>query len=340
MALRLSARVKIRNPFSLRRLGALGRLHRAAFRPRRRISKRFIGKPAKFLYRLARNRLGLGGTGLFRLDLEDGGHEFTFDVRNTQFGAFYLPQFAGGYEPESTALLDLVIGAKDVFFDIGANWGFYALHVLSRPGFEGRVHAFEPVPDTYRDLESIAAQSPFGARLTCHEVGLSDAGAAAKMRYDDGIQSGLARLDSEAGDIEVVLRRLDDMGLAPPDVIKIDVEGHEAAAFRGGAGVIAAAKPMVLFENWREIKTPAVTMEPFTVLESLGYRFFQPAWIDGRGGRNFATADPPAAEDDGTRVLGLVAFEPEQRFLLAEQINVFACHRDRLDGLAELFQSA
>ena len=44
--------VILRTPFSDPELSLLSRVHRAAFRVRRRLSKRFVGKPAKRLFKL------------------------------------------------------------------------------------------------------------------------------------------------------------------------------------------------------------------------------------------------------------------------------------------------
>ncbi len=83
--------VLLRNPFMVETLPWLSRLHSAAFKPRRRLSKRFIGKPAKRLFRLLMG-LGAKGTGHFSLILPDGPRLVEFNARNTQFGALYQPQ--------------------------------------------------------------------------------------------------------------------------------------------------------------------------------------------------------------------------------------------------------
>ncbi|RAU23445.1 hypothetical protein CU669_04810 [Paramagnetospirillum kuznetsovii] len=147
----LRREVSLRNPFRIEMLPWLSRLHSAAFRPRRRLSKRFIGKPAKRLFRLLMG-LGATATGHFSLALPDGPRRIGFNARNTQFGALYQPQSQPLYEAETSALLDLLVGDDDCFVDIGANWGWYSLLVASRPGFKGKIHAFEPFPSTFSDL--------------------------------------------------------------------------------------------------------------------------------------------------------------------------------------------
>ena len=53
-----------------------------------------------------------------------------------------MPQNKPIYEPETSALLDQLVGDEDVFFDVGANWGWYSVLIAARPTFHGTVHTF------------------------------------------------------------------------------------------------------------------------------------------------------------------------------------------------------
>ena len=57
-----------------------------------------------------------------------------------------MPQNKPIYEPETSALLDRLVGDDGVFFDVGANWGGYSVLIAARPTFHGTVHTFEPFP--------------------------------------------------------------------------------------------------------------------------------------------------------------------------------------------------
>jgi hypothetical protein len=190
--------VALRNPFSVDSLPFLSRLHSVAFLPRRRSSKRFVGKPAKRLFKLLM-AAGMRGEGRFRIEVDGKPRSVRFNARNTQFGAVYQPQCQPVYEPETSALLDVLAAKDGVFYDIGANWGWYSLLVASRPGFSGSVHAFEPYPPTFIDLASVVEQAGLSGRVTCHDVALADVEGTASMAFSDGIQSGLARLGEQGG---------------------------------------------------------------------------------------------------------------------------------------------
>jgi len=62
----LVRRVDLRNSYRVADLPLVGRLCRAAYTPRRRVAKRFVGKPAKTMFRLAHRTLGIGGKGTMR----------------------------------------------------------------------------------------------------------------------------------------------------------------------------------------------------------------------------------------------------------------------------------
>lgn len=327
--------VRRRDPFSVRQLPFLARLFRTAFRTRRRLSKRFVGKPAKRLFNVLYHTLGMGGTGTFALEIGGTPRPFPFNARNTQFSALFLPQHDAGYESETAALLDVLCPDGGTFVDVGANWGFYSLFLASRPGFAGRIHAIEPWPPTFADLSTCVAETGLAGTVTCHNVALSAEEGRAAMGLPDGLQSGLARLSvGTRGDPEVDLKPLDALDVGAPDVIKIDVEGHEAAAIAGARSVLERHRPHVIFESWIEKHDPEITFAPFRALAEMGYVFFQPAWSEPDAGGRHAVDGVPGGE----AVIALVPITAEQRFLLADQINAVAVHAERLDDLAALFQ--
>jgi FkbM family methyltransferase len=303
--------ISLRNPFAVEHLPVLSRVHSAAFRIRRRLSKRFIGKPAKRLFRLML-RMGMGGKGGFRLTLRDSAPHIAFNARNTQFGALYLPQSQPVYEPETSALLDALVPDHSVFFDVGANWGWYSLLIASRPSFTGSIHAFEPFPATFHDLDSVVREAGLDKVITCHDIALAERDGQSSMAFSDGVQSGLARL-GEAGGTKVAMARLDSLGLPAPDVIKID-----------------SARPFIVFENWLHRDNQPLTLDPFALLAARDYRFFYPGWVGQTADCIQMAANVSA---DGTGVLALVPFLAAQRFQLPSQLNVVAVPVERFDEL-------
>ncbi|CCG40173.1 FkbM family methyltransferase [Magnetospirillum molischianum] len=324
----IRCRVSLRNPFHIESLPFLSKLHKAAFSKRRRVSKRFIGKPAKRLFR-ALLAAGMGGSGEVSIQTARGPRKVAFNARNTQFGALYLPQCLPVYEPETSALLDRLVGDNDVFLDIGANWGWYSLLIASRPSFRGAVHAFEPFPSTFADLASLVRQTEQQDRIVCHEIALADTDGETSMAFPDGVQSGLARLGMP-GDTLVRLAKLDSLDLPAPTVIKIDAEDHEMAVLSGASEIIDQHRPFIVFENWLLREQPEITLAPLDLLNRKNYRFFFPGWVSG-------TPNCIVAESTDNSELALVPFLPAQRFQLPSQINIVAVPVERMDDFRQKF---
>ena len=339
----LECRVEFRNPFRIDRLSWMSRLHRAAFRPRRRMSKRLVGRPAKKLFRFVFASGWTGAPSVFQVRNGDDWRPVAFSPRNTQFGALYMPQNKPLYEPETTALLDLLVGPKDVFFDIGANWGYYAVFLASRDDYQGRIEAFEPFPSSFADLTETVEQAGFAGTINTHGIALSDREGTADMAAWDGIQSGLARLgeaddSSKARRTEVPLRSLDSMELPAPHIIKVDAEDHEENVFAGAAGILKQARPMIVFENWLHPENPRLTQGPIALLAKERYRFFAVGWrLNGYEG-----CIVPDLPDPGEReaTLALAPFLPENRFFLPGQLNILAVPEEKTDNLKARFRSA
>lgn len=323
MSAALERRLTWRNPFSAPRLPAVSRLHLLLYAPSARLRQELPKIALRPFFRLA-YRLGLGGSG--ELALRSGSRErrAAFRGRNLQFSALYLPQHAGGYESETWALLDALVGPQAVFYDIGANWGYFSLGLAARDSFRGRIHAFEPLPETFADLEGLVAALELGERVQAHRLALSDREGEGRAAIPDGLHSGITRVSAGGAGSPVALASVDGLGLEPPSVMKIDVEGCEAAVLLGAAKALDGARPFVVFESWSGPQAGPAALRPFEMLAKRGYEFFHPGWA-------------AAPEEGREAALRLVSFAPEQRGLLREQLNVLAAPRSRRGELEALF---
>jgi FkbM family methyltransferase len=331
--------VQLWNPFEVESLPLLAATFVRAYRryPRRTLATALSKRAFRLLYKTLRSA-GVGGRG--RALYRRGGQvrPFGFNARNSQFESIYMPHYAGAYEPETLALLDALVGAQDVFYDIGSNWGHYTLHVASRPGFAGRIHAFEPFPSSFKDLEETVRQAGLQDMVVCHNFALSNARAERAMTMPDGIRSGLAALSSAPGGVPVATFRLDDLSLPPPAVMKVDVEGHEARVFEGGRKLLAAAAPLIVFESQASYENPAEVVKPLNVLEALGYVFFVPTLLLEKDGVVCALPSGVGERPHAALDLGLFRLRREARFLFGEQINILACPTSKLEQFASRFE--
>lgn len=328
----IRCRLRPRNPITVERLPLLAEFYRIGWkRPQRRAIRRLIGKPSGKLFRLL-SRLGMRGTGVARLAGPEGSREIRFDGRNTQYSGIYLPQHMPVYESETSALIDRLVQDDGVFYDVGANWGWYSVLVASRPGFAGQVHTFEPVPASYADLVSVVSQSGLERLIHCHDYALGRVDGEVAMGLPDGVQSGLAQV-VEHGDIRVRIARLDSLDLPPPQVIKLDVEDHEIEVLQGAEGTLASARPFLTFESHRYEDRPEMTMTPLRFLASRGFRLYCPGWV-GRDPDELLVGGQPPEMPEAT--LALAPLLPAHRFLLTGHLNLFAVPEERVGELRRI----
>jgi FkbM family methyltransferase len=171
------------------------------------------------------------------------------------------------------------VGSGDTVADVGANWGFYSYLLRRLVGSGGHVHSFEPNPV----LEPALRRLDRARNVTVHRVGLSDSSAHAGLRVPviDGREvSAMATLSGPRGasaprqTIPVTLCRLDDVFDPPPPslaFLKCDVEGHEAAVFRGAQETLERFHPTILVEVEQRHQDSDIT-QVFEQLEGHSYR--------------------------------------------------------------------
>ncbi|HEX9570430.1 MAG TPA: FkbM family methyltransferase [Rhodospirillales bacterium] len=330
-----------RDPFRAEDLPLIARLAQIGFhRYRRRWAKRLFKRPGRMLFDVAYHGLGLGGRGAVSVDLPGGRARLDFDARKVHFRGIYDGP-VDSYEPEVAAILETLLAGERVFYDVGANWGYFTLYAAGIPGYTGAVHAFEPIADTFADLDDLARQAGLAGRVHCHPIALSDRDGEATMAFDP-IDTGIARLAAAGqggagGGRRVRLARLDGLGLPAPWLMKVDVETHEAQVFRGAAAMIAGARPFIVFENWIARGDPQATLRPLRTLEEMGYALYRPCWEFNDGKETFVWPESTPPRPCPRRRLALVRFAAEARFQFGEQINAFACHRDRVAELKRVF---
>jgi FkbM family methyltransferase len=224
------------------------------------------------------------------------------------FGHSYL---YGGWEPRSTQLMAGHVKPGSVAFDLGANYGMHTLLLAKLVGPAGRVYAFEPNPEVFRALGEHLALNHFAA-VTTLQMAISD--AVGRAAFDQADHRGAGRLVSPAASVsrptfDVETTTLDKFvltdGNAPPDFMKIDIEGAESAALRGGERVLARYRPVLLVE----LHNPAEDRAVGRILKNLGYRAtrvesgeavenMESGWPDPAGmwGSVLALPTPHAAE--------------------------------------------
>ena len=176
--------------------------------------------------------------------------------------------------------IDFVEDTDTVFYDIGANIGFFSLLHAQRAGDSSVTVAFEPLPRNVSRLKKNVALNP-PLSIDLHEVGLSNANGRATLSVSDD-RPGEASLtgqnvtsDTER-EITISLSKLDgiDESLpAEPDIVKIDVEGAEFNVLDGMESLLCKHQPDILLELHPELLRAEgrQTEDIRTILKENGY---------------------------------------------------------------------
>lgn len=126
-----------------------------------------------------------------------------------------------------------------VAIDIGAHCGLWSMHLAKR--FE-MLHAFEPVA---RHRECFAANLVGAKNVVVYPMALGEKAGSVRMETAP-TSSGDTRV-AGAGDIPLEL--LDNFDFPNVDFVKLDCEGYELFALRGGEETLKRWRPCVIVEQ-------------------------------------------------------------------------------------------
>lgn len=143
-------------------------------------------------------------------------------------------------------------------YDIGAAKGIVSSCLAKLPNVS-QIHAFEPIPKIYAQLEANMQLVP---KVNCHNVALGNTSGLSTMYISNKTDSSsllpMAELHKTqmpinldiTHQIQVPVVRLDDyvkqQKLSKPYLIKIDVQGYEKNIIEGGINTISQAKHCIL----------------------------------------------------------------------------------------------
>jgi FkbM family methyltransferase len=191
---------------------------------------------------------------------------------NPRTGQDYL---CGRAESPVQAILAERLRPGMVFYDLGANVGFYSLLAARILGASGRVFSFEPDTKVFERLQRNIARNGF-QNVTVVETGVwSESGemnfvAADPSSPDHGTGKISAQKDANSGQIARCVSLDDFTQTAPsPDAIKCDVEGAEVEVIRGAENLLKTHRPWFLCEMHSEANDRAFR----EFLGRIGYGF-------------------------------------------------------------------
>lgn len=219
------------------------------------------------------------------------GHRIRFhDIDRWPYDQWALAARRRRWEPRTLARFAELVRAGDTVIDVGAHFGIYTLLAAELVGPSGRVVAFEPDPVSRAQLErnvrgacagtvevrpEAVADQPGRARLRATALGTGDSTVAAG---GDGIDVQAVTLAGFCA----------ERGLAP-DVLKVDVEGGEAAVLAGASQALLAGLRAAIVEV-HELKLAARGIHAPTWLNAVAKGFASLERLDERERGNYTVA--------------------------------------------------
>jgi len=207
------------------------------------------------------------------------------------------------YEKDESDMIESLMYSKDgkgVFFDIGANVGWYSI-MVAKSNRNIFVHSFEPIPETYTSLVRNVKLNAL-PNISMHNFGLSDKkGEFDFYYYPEGSGNASSANVTGRSDIKIVKCKVETLdeyvskNNIEIDFIKCDVEGAELLVFKGGLDAIKSSKPIIFSEilrKWSK-KFDYNPNEIFELFSKMGYLFFT---VNGRYLERFYRMDESTKE--------------------------------------------
>ena len=181
----------------------------------------------------------------------------------------------GEFEPMSMAIWAVLASEAGCIFDIGAHSGIYSL-VANAVSRNASVISFEPYPLNFARLimnlriNEFPSDKALNIALS-NQIGVSPFSAPAQTGY---LTTGGKLSSTVKGHLIPVgcetIDHLSKQNSLGPDLLKIDVEGHELSVLAGGAETLSMMRPDLVVESVFHENTDKIE----EILKPLGYSFY------------------------------------------------------------------
>jgi FkbM family methyltransferase len=249
-------------------------------------------------YFYARLHAGLAPADRYAVVRLDKGFRMQLDLADPeQLKVYFYGHYHERYEAD---LVQRLLSGDDVFWDVGANVGYFTLVAATALNHRGRIIAFEPGKNAYARLTENLALNPW-RNIQVYPVAVTDREGEAVLHLAGDIadssanlyQAAAAQAGSEVCRTVSLDHMLKEENFARPVLIKLDAEGAELAVLKGAHRLITDSPPLWLMEmeekNLRAAGASKAAVAEF--LTGCGYRAAHLS-----KGRWYATTDPAAVK--------------------------------------------
>ena len=232
--------------------------------------------PARMLYRSYARTCYQPGVCVERLTTKFGD---LFDADLSSLLEWQLWAF-GSYEEHFPELFRCLVSPDDCCVDVGANVGVHTVRLAKLVASREEVIALEPDEEVAHRAHRNVMLNQLSNVHVINAAASDEAGGKVQLyRPDAGDtnrgRASLLRHSYLTGSVTTVpVVTIDDICPGPVALIKIDVEGHEAAVVRGAAAKIDRYSPAIIFEYAPELLDDA-SQSPFGWLADRRYELLR-----------------------------------------------------------------
>lgn len=202
--------------------------------------------------------------------------------------ASYGIYFFGDYDPRMTDALRHLLRPGMTAWDVGTERGWFTLLMAACVGRTGRVDAFEAFPPNVQRLRENLAMNDF-PQVRVHAAAVSDRSGSMFFEPPDDQITGHRRYLSDCSGVGYLTDTPSPRAICIPtvtidevaererlsrlDLIKLDIEGAETAALRGGRQTLKRHRPVLVVEyNRATLRRAGSSLQELDdLLAELGY---------------------------------------------------------------------
>ena len=182
-------------------------------------------------------------------------------------------------------VFDQYIDKESIVLEGGCHVGS---HTMKLGFLAAHVYAFEPLPSSHELLAKNILVNQL-ENVSLRQMALSDQCSTARYGWSADGNPGASGLDGNpmglpewsgrpAEEIQVITTTIDDLNLEKLDFIKLDIEGYEPLAIKGGLATISKFLPTITMEVWSDHSGVLDLNRPkeiFPELFEMGYLYAQ-----------------------------------------------------------------
>lgn len=174
----------------------------------------------------------------------------------------FVPGLVGGYyEKAELIVYKALLNDANMIVDVGGNIGLYSVIGAKYMPRNGRVVAFEPIPNNVSLLKENLALNDVENKVTVEQIAIGDSVGKVELYISEKSIGNHSASADNAGKNSVKMninrtsldKYFEKIEVKSIDILKIDIEGYDYYALKGALKVIKKHKPTLFVEFMPEL---------------------------------------------------------------------------------------